>query len=144
VNPNRLILLAEDDEIDVMFLERAFAQAEIANPLYVAPDGQAAIDYLANVEHVSDRGKHPLPCLILLDLKMPRRGGMEVLRWIRQDGALRGIPVIMLSSSVNPSEIQTAYEEGANAFVTKPSGTAERTELAKSLKGFWLTFNQLP
>jgi len=141
---DRSVLLAEDDENDVSFLKRAFGHAEITNPLHVASDGQVAIDYLSGAGEFSDRNAYPLPGLLLLDLKMPRKTGMDVLRWIRSQANLRSLPVIMLTSSVHPQEIAAAYETGANAFVTKPSGTPERTELARLIKGFWLSFNQLP
>ncbi len=77
------ILLAEDDENDVTFLRRAFKQAEIVNPLQVVPDGQSAIDYLVGAGEFSDRGQFPLPGLVLLDLKMPRKTGTETLQRIR-------------------------------------------------------------
>lgn len=138
------VLLAEDDENDVAFLKRAFAQADIVHSLHVVPDGQAAVDYLSGSGSFSDRHQFPLPGLLLLDLKMPHKTGMEVLEWIRTQRNLRSLPVIMFSSSVHPAEIEAAYQRGANAFVTKPSGSPERTELARMIKGFWLTFNQLP
>lgn len=140
----RCVLMAEDDENDVTFLRRAFTQAEVTNPLHVAQDGQEAIDYLSGTEKFSDRLQYPLPSLLMLDLKMPRKTGMDVLRWMRSQAELLSIPVIIFSSSVHPAEIAEAYRAGANAFVTKPSGTPERTELAKMIKGFWLKFNQLP
>jgi CheY-like chemotaxis protein len=136
--------MAEDDENDVAFLQRAFRQADVHNPLQVVQDGQAAIDYLKGSGHFSDRGQYPLPCLLLLDLKMPRKTGMEVLEWMRTQPELQSLPVIVLSSSVHSSDIESAYQNGANAFVTKPSGSPERMELAKMIRGFWLTFNQLP
>jgi len=144
MNTTRCILVAEDDENDVMFLRRAFAKAEITNPLHIAPDGQAAIDYLAGNGPYADRDAHPMPGLIMLDLKMPRKNGMDVLLWLRGEQRNWTVPVIMFSSSVHPAEIRAAYEGGANAFVSKPSGSPERTELATLIKGFWLGFNQLP
>ncbi len=136
------ILLAEDDENDVLFLQRSFAQAGVTTPLQIASDGQAAIDHLASASEAADRLLRPLPGLVMLDLKMPRKNGMDTLAWIRGQDHLSWLPVIIFSSSVHPAEIETAYKLGANAFVTKPSGAPERTELAKSIKGFWLTFNQ--
>jgi CheY-like chemotaxis protein len=144
MNNTRCILLAEDDENDVIFLRRAFAKAEITNPLHVAPDGQVAIDYLAGTGPYADRDAYPLPGLLMLDLKMPRKTGMDVLLWLRAEQRNWSVPVIMFSSSVHPAEIRAAYEAGANAFVTKPSGSPERMELARMIKGFWLEFNQLP
>ena len=133
------ILLAEDDENDVLFLQRAFARAEIANPVQVAPHGQAAIDYLCGAGPYANRVLHPFPRLVMLDLKMPKKNGMEVLEWIRSQESLRALPVVMFSSSVHPEEIAQAYKLGATAFLTKPSGTAERIELARRIKGSWLT-----
>ncbi len=136
------VLLAEDDENDVLFLQRAFRKAEVANPLQVAPHGQAAIDYLSGVGPYADRALYPLPCLAMLDLKMPRKNGLEVLEWIRSQPHLRPLPVIIFSSSVQPLEIEAAYRLGANAFLTKPSGAPERVELARRIKGFWLATNE--
>jgi CheY-like chemotaxis protein len=138
------ILVAEDDENDVTFLQRAFAKAEIRNPLYFVPDGQTAIDYLSGAGTYSDRIQYPLPGLLILDLKMPHKTGMDVLKWLRSRETLRCLPAIMLSSSTHPAEIEAAYRNGANAFVTKPSGIPERAELARMIKGFWLTFNEFP
>jgi CheY-like chemotaxis protein len=138
------ILVADDDDYDIQFLRRALAQAEVSNPLQVAQDGQVAIDYLSGTGPFADRHQFPLPSLLLLDLKMPRRTGLEVLTWIRSQDRFRGLPVIMLSSTVHPAEITEAYQRGVNAFVTKPTGTPERTELVRMIKGFWLTFTELP
>jgi CheY-like chemotaxis protein len=144
MSAERTILLAEDDENDVLFLQRAFAQAGITTPLQIARDGQAAIDFLAGLGSRAERPSRQLPRLAMLDLKMPRKNGMEVLEWIRSQDGLCGLPVIIFSSSVDPGEMRTAYHLGANAFVSKPSGTPERTELARTIKGFWLTFNRVP
>ncbi len=140
----RCVLVADDDGNDIFFLERAFALAEIRNPLRVVQDGQLAIEYLSGTGKFSGCAQRPLPCLLMLDLKMPRKTGMEVLEWVRSQEEFCSLPIIMLSSSVHPFEIKTAYQKGANAFVTKPSGMPERTDLARMIKGFWLTFNQLP
>ncbi|HUB68082.1 MAG TPA: response regulator [Candidatus Methylacidiphilales bacterium] len=141
---NHCILLAEDDENDVIFLKRAFVKAEVNDALHLAPDGQIAIDYLSGAGQFADRNTFPFPSLLLLDLKMPRKSGMDVLRWIRAQPTCQILPVIVFSSSVAPQEVSAAYEAGANAFVTKPAGIPERTELVRLIKGFWLTFTQLP
>ncbi len=133
------ILLAEDDENDVMFLQRAFARAGITNPVQVAPHGQEAIDYLCGAGPYANRVLHPFPRLVMLDLKMPKKNGMEVLEWIRAQDCLRGLPVVMFSSSVHPEEIAQASKLGASAFLTKPSGTLERIEMARRIKDSWLT-----
>jgi CheY-like chemotaxis protein len=138
------ILLAEDDENDVFFFERAAREANITNHLSVVRDGQQAIDYLAGSHQFADRNKYPLPCLIILDLKMPRRTGLEVLEWLRSTAALRLIPVIVFSSSAQPDDIERAYQLGANAFVVKPPSVEKRLEFARLVKGFWLHYNQPP
>jgi CheY-like chemotaxis protein len=144
MNKDGLILVAEDDEYDVEFLRRAFAEAGLHNPVHTAPDGQFAIDYLSGAGEFADRVRFPLPCLVLLDLKMPRKTGLEVATWIRNQPQYCGLPVIMLSSSVNPTEVVEAYQRGVNAFVAKPMGTPERTDFARMIKGFWLTFVEAP
>ncbi|MEZ0299221.1 MAG: response regulator [Candidatus Methylacidiphilales bacterium] len=140
----RWVLLADDDENDILFLQRAFKLAEIGQMLRVVNDGQAVIEYLLGSGNFADRKEHPLPDLLILDLKMPRKTGLEVLDWLRHHGPMRTLPVIMLSSSVYPSDIQKAYQLGTNAYITKPSGTAQRNELVKLIKGFWLGFNEVP
>jgi len=138
------ILLAEDDENDVFLLRRAFKDAGISNPLRVAQDGQAAIDYLIEATKHPEEIQTQMPCLLILDLKMPLRTGMEVLQWLRAQPVLKCLPAIILSSSANQQDIERAYCLGANAFVAKPSAMADRTDLAKHIKGFWLRFNHPP
>lgn len=138
------ILLAEDDENDVFFLKHAFQAADITHPVQVARDGQEAIDYLAGAGIFTDRARYPLPGLVLLDLKMPIKDGLEVLAWKREQPPVRCLPVIVFSSSGQPGDVERAYELGANAFVRKPPSTVKRIELARLIKGFWLEFNELP
>ena len=138
------ILLVEDDENDIFFLRRAFKAAQIENPFYIVRNGQEAIDYLAGTGEFSDRTKFPLPCLMILDLKMPVKTGMEVLEWKCQQPVLKGVPCIVLSSSAHRHDIERAYRFGANGFVVKPPSIEARTALARTIKGFWLEFNQPP
>src|SRR4051794_15702703 len=95
----KTILLVEDDDNDVFFLTYAFESAGIVNPVVVVKDGQEAIDYLAGTGRYSDRGIYPLPCLVLLDLKLPVRPGLDVLRWVGQQPHLKPLLVIVLTSS---------------------------------------------
>jgi len=136
------LLVAEDDANDVFFLKRAFEQAEIQNPLHFVHDGQEAIDYLSGVGTFSDRAQYPLPSLLILDLKMPRKSGMEVLKWLDEQPELRRLPVVVFTSSAHQKDVERAYQLGANAFVVKPSNVSQRIELAKVIKGFWLDFNE--
>jgi CheY-like chemotaxis protein len=137
-------LVAEDDENDVFFLQRAFQQANIENPLHVVRDGQEAIEYLSGEGKFSDRSLYPLPHLFLLDLKMPRKTGLDVLGWLHEQPELRCLPVLVLSSSAQRTDIERAYELGANGFVVKPASLERRVELAKLIGSFWLGFNEGP
>jgi len=135
-----VILLAEDEETDVLLLRRAFKDAGVPNPIEVAVDGIAAVDYLSRERQPpNDR----LPCLVILDLKMPRRNGFEVLKWMREQPGLSTLPVIIFSSSAHRGEVERAYALGANAFIVKPPSTGDRTEVARFIKQ-WLRFSQPP
>lgn len=139
-----VILQVEDDPNDVFFLKYAFKQAEIANPVQVARDAKEAIDYLTlscQKEHQAD---HPVPWLVLLDLKLPHTSGMEVLQWIRAHPTLTVTPVVIFSSSAHRDDIFQAYKNGANSFLVKPSSTEDLVRLAKLIKEYWLTVNHPP
>lgn len=138
------ILLAEDDENDVLFMRHAMAKASLTHPLHVVADGQEAIEYLAGEGKYADRGIFPLPRLIILDLKMPRKTGMDVLRWLQQNPVLECLPKVVLSSSANRRDVERGYRLGANAFLVKPSTVEERSELVKLIHHFWLRLNQPP
>src|SRR5437868_12776557 len=120
---NGCILHVEYRDEDVFLLNHAFKRAEIGNPVQVVIDGQEAIDYLAGNGKFADRAQFPVPCLVLLDLQLPAKTGLEVLEWIRQQSALRSLIVIILSSSIYEGDVRRAYELGANAFLVKPSST---------------------
>ncbi len=115
-----LILLAEDDPNDVFFMRRALQKANIAVPLQVVSDGQQAVDYLNGEGAFSDREQHPLPSLMLLDLKMPFLDGFEVFTWIGSHAALKRIPVVVLTSSAEERDRRKAAELGAKAYFVKP------------------------
>jgi CheY-like chemotaxis protein len=137
------ILQVEDDQNDVFLFQRAMRKAGVTNPIQVATDGQEAIDYLAGKGKYADREQFPLPCLVLLDLKLPYVMGLEVLKWIRQQpGPAR--PVILLSASGQSSDITMAYRLGANAYLVKPSEATKLQEMARAIKDFWLTHNTQP
>lgn len=136
------ILLAEDDETDVLLLRRAFTEVGIANPLRVVGDGQEAIDYLTELQSAPGPGDR-MPELVLLDLKMPRMTGFEVLQWLRAEPATRGVPVVVMSSSTHQHDIERALASGANMFAVKSPATSDRLEFARLVKS-WLYFNRLP
>ena len=138
------ILYVEDNEDDVLLLRFAFKRADILNPLHFAQDGQEAIDYLAGAGKFSDRAKYPIPSLVLLDLKLPKKMGMEVLHWIREESSVRKLPVVILSASAQKSDVDRCYEFGANAFLVKPSDADGLADMCRALKHFWLTYNIFP
>lgn len=137
------ILQVEDDVNDVFFLQHAMTKAEVPNPIQVVNDGQQAIDYLKGAGKFADRGQFPLPCLVLLDLKLPYVMGLDVLKWIREQSGPT-LVVIMLTASAEGADIASAYRLGANAFLTKPSEATKLVEMAKVIKDFWLTYNTFP
>ena len=139
----RPILQVEDDPNDVFFLQHAMKKAGVANPVHVATDGQQAIDYLRGVGKFADRKKFPLPCLVLLDLKLPHVMGLDVLKWIRQESGL-SLVVVLLTASAEEADIASAYRLGANGFLVKPSEAHKLVDIAKAVNDFWLTHNTLP
>lgn len=142
-NPNGPILLAEDEPGDAELFRRAVKKAGLEQPLTVVYDGDEALEYLQGTGRYSDRGQHPAPAVIVLDIKMPRRSGFEVLNWIRQrKDQLRHIPVMMLSSSNFGKDVIAAYEAGANAYVAKPGTASEYGRMAGAFAAFWLQFNE--
>jgi CheY-like chemotaxis protein len=144
VNIERCILMADDEANDVYLLQRAFRDAKITNPLLAVQDGQEVIDYLKGAGKFSGRAQYPLPSVLILDLKMPRKSGMDVLAWIRNTDGFRCLPTIVFSSSAHPSDVEKAYTLGANAFVVKPTGIEQRAEFARMVKGFWLGLIEPP
>ena len=139
----RAILLVEDEENDVFFMEEAMKKAGILNPIRVASDGREAINYFKGAGKFANREEFPLPCFVMLDLKLPYVMGLDVLKWIR-DQAEMAVIVVILSSSKEEADIATAYRLGANAYLFKPSDTRKLQEMAKSIKDFWLTQNIPP
>jgi CheY-like chemotaxis protein len=139
---NQALLLVEDNEHDVFLMRRALNQAEIQNPVYVASDGEQAIDYLAGNGEFKDRGAYPFPALVFLDLKLPFKSGHEVLAWIREEAQLDELVVVVLTSSDEPSDIARAYKLGANSYLVKPPSLMQLRDLVKSFKWYWLQFNQ--
>jgi len=139
----RTILQVEDDPNDVFFLQQAMKKSGVANPIQVATDGQQAIDYLHGAGPFANREQFPLPCLVLLDLKLPYVMGLDVLKWIHDQDRTPPV-VIVLTASAEEADIATAYLLGANAFLTKPAESSKLDEMVRAIKDFWLTFNTLP
>jgi CheY-like chemotaxis protein len=138
VNTQFSVLLVEDDLNDIFLVKRAFKKARLQNPLNVVTDGQEAIHYLRGLGKYADREAHPLPALIVMDIKMPRKTGFEVLEWVKGQGRpLRRIPIVIVSSSENPSDINQAYELGANAYMVKPMDYRAVEHLFESITHYW-------
>ena len=138
------ILLVEDDENDVFFFERAMKQTQLDHPLCVVRDGREAIAYLSGTGAFKDRAQSPLPCLVMLDLNLPHKHGLEVLQWIRASAPDPIVPVVVLTSSTSDLEMREAYRFGANSCLSKPSRPEELIELVRVLKVYWFDYNRVP
>jgi CheY-like chemotaxis protein len=139
-----VILLAEDLESDVLLVRRALKQARIVNPLQVVNDGEQAIAYLKGEGKYANRGEYPLPSLLLLDLKMPRVNGLEVLSWTRSQPGLKDLRIVVLSGSKELEDVNRAYHLGANTFLVKPTEFDELVALMQALQGFWIWTSEDP
>ena len=122
---------------DIFLVKRAFKIAHLENPLQVVTDGEEATRYLSGEGKYADRDAFPLPKLIVMDIKMPRMTGFEVLEWIKHDGKIRRIPVVIVSSSDRPQDIDRAYELGANAYMVKPMDYHAVERLFESITHYW-------
>jgi CheY-like chemotaxis protein len=143
--PDRaVILLAEDREDDVALVRRSLAKLFIANPLQVVRDGEEAIEYLCGEGKYANRAEYPLPALMLLDLKMPRKDGFEVLKWVRQQPGLSELPIVVLTSSENMRDVNAAYKLGANSFLVKPMEFEDFKAMTNFLSTYWLRLNKGP
>jgi CheY-like chemotaxis protein len=144
MNRQKWILLAEDNLNDADLAARALAADGNAELVVVAHDGVQAMDCLHHRGEFHSHAGSGNPALVLLDLKMPRMSGMEVLRQIRSDAGLKPIPVVVFTTSREPEDVAQCYRLGANAYVVKPVGFDELVTVLKATKAFWLGLNQLP
>jgi CheY-like chemotaxis protein len=140
---NLPILLVEDDDADVLLLERAFEELAIKNPVHRVKNGEQAMEYLSQMQQSNDNCQH-LPALILLDINVPRMGGLSVLKEIKQNQYLKRLPVVMLTTSSLTSDIDTAYDRGANSYLIKPVKYREFVGLIDKLNQYWLEENAQP
>lgn len=136
----RPILIVEDLPSDARLIERSMKKARIANPLELVRDGQEAIDYLADACEHNER----LPVLVLLDLKLPKKDGFDVLKWMRETDVIKLIPVVILTSSNRSPDINRAYELGANSYLVKPVEDDALVDMFKTLDVYWLILNTHP
>jgi CheY-like chemotaxis protein len=135
------ILLADDLETEAFLMQKAFEKAKIKTSLHVVADGDEVLAYLRGEGQYVES---PLPGLLLLDLKMPRRNGFEVLKWLRAQPTLKILPVTVLSASTEPKDVKLAYELGANGFVIKPTTFEQLVVIVQKLHAFWFEVNEQP
>jgi len=140
----KLIRLIEDNESDEVLTVRALEKAKVANEIQVVRDGEEALAYLFGTGAHAGRDTSQLPTVVLLDLNLPKIGGLDVLRRIRADERTRRLPVVVLTSSGEEKDIVQSYELGANAYVRKPVDFNEFASAAKTLGLFWLLVNEPP
>ncbi len=138
------ILMAEDDMDDRLFARKALNENYVANPLITVDNGVELLDYLYQKGKFSDPVTSPKPCFILLDLNMPKLDGREALKIIKEDEKLKGIPVVVMTTSKAEEDVFASYNEGANSFITKPITFVDLVKVVKALKDYWLEVVQLP
>lgn len=138
------ILLVEDNRMDVELTLDAFREAHLSNTVHVATTGEQALDYLFGRPPFANRDVHPLPDLMLLDLKLPGISGHEVLRAVKETPGLKQLPVVILTSSREDSDRSLGYENGVNSFLVKPVSFDGFTEVVRKIESYWLTLNVGP
>lgn len=138
----KVILLVEDNPDDVLLTERALRRNNIINTVIVAHDGQEAIDFLTGSGAYAGQPAENLPELVLLDLKLPKVGGLEVLRAIRANELTHRLPVVVLTSSAEERDIVSSYDLGANSYIRKPVDFDQFVEAVRELGLYWLVLNQ--
>ena len=143
MNTTGTILLVDDSENDTFLFRIASEQADLRNPLQEVHDGEQAIAYLKGAPPFQDRLQYPLPILMLLDLKMPKKSGFEVLSWLRAEPVLRRLPVFILSASLRQEDIERAFDLGASAFLVKPTTIDALAQMIRTLSA-WLRYNHFP
>jgi len=141
MNP-KIILLVEDNPSDIGLTQRALAQSRIANELVVAEDGQEALDYLFATGKHTGRDVSQAPALVLLDLKLPRVDGLEVLRQIRGDPRTSRLPVVILTTSKEEQDVAQSYDLGANSYIRKPVDFTQFAQAVEHLGLYWLVLNE--
>lgn len=139
-----VILLVEDDLAHIEIIKRNFEASRLANRLISVEDGQEALDYLHRKGKYKDTDQSPLPNLILLDLRLPKVDGLEVLKTIKADPALSSIPVVILTTSPAESDMVKAYKYNANSYLVKPVDFSKFNQLMNTFGYYWIVWNQYP
>ncbi len=135
------ILLVDDNPDDLELMQLAFRRAQVRNPVHMVQDGESAIDYLRGAGEYADRERHPLPYLVLLDVKLPGKNGIEVLQWIRAN-LDHNVVVVMLSSSAQPRDVTLAAKSHCNSYLVKPDSLHELVKMVELIKAYWIERNQ--
>ncbi len=138
------VLLAEDNEPDQRTVQRGFSKAKLNINLSIVEDGEECMAFLRNEGRFADKEAHPRPDLLLLDINMPKMDGGEVLRQIREDKKLRSLPVVILTTSDQERDVVASYQNGANAYITKPVEPGRFMETVRRLEEFWFELVVLP
>jgi CheY-like chemotaxis protein len=138
------VLVAEDSEDDAFLLQRALSESGLVFNAHFVTDGQMVLDYLEGAVEFGDREQHPLPSIIITDLKMPRLSGFEALKWLKEQPKHCSTPVLIFSGSEDKGDVGRAYALGANAYFVKPGGPAEMVDLVATLVSYWHRFAKLP
>jgi CheY-like chemotaxis protein len=138
------ILLVEDDEMDIEVTLRAFEKGRIRNNLFVVRDGQEALDFVSGQGQYQNKEKYPRPDLILLDIRMPKLNGFEVLKSLKADPRLDFIPVVMLTSSKNEEDVVKSYGAGAASYIPKPVSYQDFLKVVDGFNFYWQIINKLP
>jgi two-component system response regulator len=144
MNNYKVILLIEDNSSDVDLTRRALEKGRIANQMVVARDGKEALDYLWGEGAFAGRDVSDLPAVTLLDLKLPKVPGLEVLRRVRADARTRRLPVVILTSSKEEQDLAAGYDLGANSYIRKPVDFEQFTQAIAQLGLYWLVWNEQP
>lgn len=144
ISGSQSILLVEDNPDDVALTLRAFKKSKIANQIVVVTDGIEALDYLRGTGNYSGRDTRTMPAVVLLDLNLPKLGGLEVLKQIRSNKTTELLPVVILTSSKEESDLVAGYKLGANSYVRKPVDFEQFSEAAQQLNLYWLVLNEPP
>lgn len=144
-NVPETILMVEDDSNDVLLVRRAFRKAGINTKINIVSDGEEAINYLTRKGKYKENGdRYPMPTLILLDLKLPRVNGLEVLEWLRQQPELKRLLVVVLTSSQENPDLNKAYDLGVNSYLVKPVSFDSLVNLMDCLHAYWFNCNEKP